>query len=987
MSCRIESIRTSGVFNPAGTATGYLIIHSKGAEIAMCKNYKTRLLSSALAILMLSGVVSPAVNVNADDIKPVQVVETETLSNSYNTYILDKSGFVSADKDILLNAADASVSGNLSFENDIKSKPALLWKEGNGEAVWNFEINEDAFYNIKLVYASVKTGVDYTFKVKIDGKTPFSEANALQFPRIWQNAEKEFKTDTLGNELSPEQKEIEGYAETLARSSTGVTVEPYAVFLTKGAHTLTLADPEQSVAVASVILAAPEKVADYGQLSKNYGKKENIKTDTIVIEGENAALKTSSKLIPKSDNSDAGMSPIDVMYTKLNYIGGTSWQEAGQTLTWDFTVEKSGYYSLGFRYRQSDVINAESWRWLKIDGKTPFEEAKGMRFPYCASWEFFEYGDSKAPYYIWLDKGDHTLSLEVTMGVMSEYYYRLSEIVEILGNKYIEIVKITGATPDINLDYELFNQITDLNEKFTYAHEKLDGLASDLESFTGKRSSQYIAAMNNMSRVLKVMVDNPYIAHQYVTDYYTNYSSLSSWLYDMKNMPLYVDTIQLAPFGGEFVNKNPGFFKKMFYTFEKLFVSFIDDYIIESKTENSGKESLTLWVNWGRDQATALDTLIRDSFTNETGIPVNVRITNASLINGLLSGNFPDMSLHMARTEPVNLGIRGALVDLYEFKDIEDVLTRFQPDAEVPYSYDGELYALPDTQNFHMMFYRTDIFENLGLECPENWDEFLYTAAIIQRNNMNVYIPYTMITASTTINAGIGSLNIFATLMGQKDLSLYNKELNATSLTGIEEINTFDFWTDLYTEYDFQKEADFYNRFRVGVMPLGIAPYSTYITLYSAAPEIKGRWSVACVPGTKGGNNSVAGAGTGCAIIEKSKNREEAWEFLKWWTSAEAQTRYSNNVESLIGMLGRQQTATVEGLKNLAWDNQDLAVITEQWSRVKEVPEVPGSYYFSRALDQAFWSVINDGINAKDAITKWSQTADAEIERKIEEYK
>ena len=179
-----------------------------------------------------------------------------------------------------------------------------MWKEGNGEAVWNFEINEDAFYNIKLVYASVKTGVDYTFKVKIDGKLPFDEANALQFPRIWQNAEKKFKTDTLGNELSPEQKEIEGYAETLARSSTGVTVEPYAVYLTEGVHTLTLADPEQSVAVASVILAAPEKVADYGQLSKNHGKKENIKTDTIVIEGENAALKTSSKLIPKSDNSD-----------------------------------------------------------------------------------------------------------------------------------------------------------------------------------------------------------------------------------------------------------------------------------------------------------------------------------------------------------------------------------------------------------------------------------------------------------------------------------------------------------------------------------------------------------------------------------------------------------------------------------------------------------------------------------------------------------
>ena len=41
----------------------------------------------------------------------------------------------------------------------------------------------------------------------------------------------------------------------------------------------------------------------------------------------------------------------------------------------------------------------------------------------------------------------------------------------------------------------------------------------------------------------------------------------------------------------------------------------------------------------------------------------------------------------------------------------------------------------------------------------------------------------------------------------------------------------------------------------------------------------------------------------------------------------------------------------------------------------------------ANTLDQAFWSVINDGVNAKDAITKWSQVADAEIERKIEEYK
>ena len=132
------------------------------------------------------------------------------------------------------------------------------------------------------------------------------------------------------------------------------------------------------------------------------------------------------------------------------------------------------------------------------------------------------------------------------------------------------------------------------------------------------------------------------------------------------------------------------------------------------------------------------------------------------------------------------------------------------------------------------------------------------------------------------------------TLMSQNGLSLYNKEKNATALDSKAAIEVFDFWTDLYTEYGYLKEAEFYNRFRVGVVPLGIAPLATYMNLYSAAPEIAGRWSVALVPASENGNRSIAGAGTGCGIISKSENKEEAWEFLKWWTSAETQTRYKN---------------------------------------------------------------------------------------------
>ena len=902
---------------------------------------------------------------------------------SYKTYAADMTDRKSAEKSIALLSGAARVYGGAHLKS-VNGKDAVVFSKSDCGAEWKFTVPEDALYNIRLSYTAVDTGVDYAFTLKTDGKAPFEEAKSLTFPRVWQNAQESFKTDRDGNDLTPEQTEIKDYYGVLAKSSTGETVEPYAFYLTAGEHTVALENPVKAVAVAELILEAPKAVTDYSDYSKDFKEDKSTSAETIVIEGESAVLKSASSLIPKSDNSNAGMTPSSPSLTKLNYIGGTSWQDAGQFLVWNFEVKESGYYSLGFRYRQSDVINAESWRWLKIDGKTPFSEAKGIRFPYSAKWEFLKYG-GEDPYYLYLEKGSHTLSLEVTLGAMADYFYRLYGIVEKLGDKYIDIVKITGATPDVNLDYELFTQIPDLKETFTYCDKELLSLVADLEGFTGKRSSQYISALKNMSRVLNNMLDRPYTAHQYVSDYYSNYTSLSSWLYDMKKMPLCIDTIQLAPAGQDFVNTKTGFFKKMGYSFKRLIVSFFDDYTVN--TENGEKEkALKLWVNWGRDQATSLDTLIRDSFTEQTGIHVDVQITNASLVNGILSGNFPDMALHMTRTEPVNLGIRGALADLNQFDDLGDTLKRFQPDAQVPYEYNGKLYALPDTQTFYMLFYRTDILENLGLTIPKNWDEFLYTSAIIQRNNMNIYVPYTMITSSQTISTGIGSLNMFATLMGQKGLSLYNKELNATSLTGIEQISVFDFWTKFYTDYGYQKEADFYNRFRAGTMPLGISTYTTYLTLYSAAPEIKGRWSIASVPGTAGGNDSVAGGGTGCSIIEKSKNKKEAWEFLKWWTAADTQTRYSNNVESLIGMLGRQATATVDALKKMAWDSEDLDKILTQWAKVKEVPEVPGSYYLGRALDQAYWSVLNDGVNAKDAIVKWSKAADSEITRKIQEY-
>ena len=163
-----------------------------------------------------------------------------------------------------------------------------------------------------------------------------------------------------------------------------------------------------------------------------------------------------------------------------------------------------------------------------------------------------------------------------------------------------------------------------------------------------------------------------------------------------------------------------------------------------------------------------------------------------------------------------------------------------------------------------------------------------------------------------------------------------------------------------------------------------------------AAPEIQGRWTIAAIPGVATSynadgsiasiNRSIAGSGTGCGIVKVSEKKDLAWQFLCWWTSGDTQLRYNNNVESILGTVARTATANKEAFSSYSWNANDLEVLQYQWSQVKELPELPGGYYVARAVDQAYWEVLNGEENEKDALINWGKIADNEIKRKIAEY-
>lgn len=120
-------------------------------------------------------------------------------------------------------------------------------------------------------------------------------------------------------------------------------------------------------------------------------------------------------------------------------------------------------------------------------------------------------------------------------------------------------------------------------------------------------------------------------------------------------------------------------------------------------------------------------------------------------------------------------------------------------------------------------------------------------------------------------------------------------------------------------------------------------------------------------------------------MFSKAENPESCWDFIDWWTTEDVQYRYSNTVENIIGPGGRQCTANIEAFKKLSWSTEEAEALEAQRKYLQEIQEIPGSYYVSRSLDNAFRSVLYDDTNPREAFERENENINREIARKRQE--
>ena len=543
---------------------------------------------------------------------------------------------------------------------------------------------------------------------------------------------------------------------------------------------------------------------------------------------------------------------------------------------------------------------------------------------------------------------------------------------------YRTILMITGTSPDKYRSYEFDELIPDTLVDMKKQAEELEAIVDEMVKLTGE-TGERTATLTKLAAVLRQMTDQPIVIAAKFGMFKDDLSSLGTWILESAYQPMKLDYIALRPENQEEPEAEAGFFENLWFNFKAFLYSFVVDYqaVGTTDTGSDAKSSITVWVTSGRDQSNIIRNLIDTTFTPYTNVGVNLQlVTGGALLPSVLAGRGPDVTVGVGGGDPVNYAVRDAVLDISHFEDFGEVAKRFHASALVPYTFMGKTYALPETQSFNMMFVRTDIFEELGLTVPKTWDEMELLIPELQKRNMSIGLGH-----------GLGELAMF---MFQQGEPLYLNEGESANLDSSVAVRSFTKLCEYYTLYGFPTDYDAANRFRSGEIPLMITDYGLYNQLSLFAPEIRGDWQMFQIPGTPDEhgriNNAQAAGGGAVAMFRGCEDEKAAWEFMKWWTSADTMLSYGNEMETAMNGAARQSVANVEALSAMSWSAKDLNNILEQWKVVQGIPEVPGSYYTGRVQGFAFSKAVNEKVDPGDALQEYIESLNAELTRKRAEF-
>lgn len=915
-----------------------------------------------------------------------QEFSIERLTQNYTKVSAAYKAPVYQGEAVVYKLADCLKDGGELLTDDAYSYSDKAAKVAPGdELLLEIDVKETALYNIGFDYLSYDQSIQpIEMSVMTDGEYAFYEMRSLSFETTWVQAE-EKALDRYGNEIvALPDKKIQWEHKNISDASYRYS-EPLKIQLEKGKHELLIKVNEGRFLLGNVTLSAPETVPAY----KGSEKAEGY--ECITIQGEDFYERNDSSIHAAAE-FDAALLPVSTKQTVLNTVDADSFDKAGQSITYQFKTEQAGYYYLGMNYRQSDKSDFPVFVDVRVDGKIPNTQFQGYSVAYTTNYKTASFVDENGEKLsVYLDEGVHTLSFTISAEYLRYALEKVDEIMNGVNDLSLEVTKVAGTNKDKYRDLKITRYIPDVQSRLNNWVNELYEVANVATNYVAVKDPEDVAAFGYLiiaAKQLKSLADEPNELVYRVDELSTSTNSINTQIANFIDLinknSLSIDRIYVYQEDAR-LPKKPGIFYRLGLLIKRFFYSFFGQSYSAS---NVDEEHIQVWVNRPRQYVEIMQKMIDEEFTPETGIEVDLALmTDANkLVLSNASGDTPDIATGINYSIPFELGIRGALVDLTQFDNYKEVFGRYDDGILVSSVIGDKLISLPETMNFYVMFYRTDILNKLGLSAPDTLDEMIAMLPDLQMRGLNIYYQTAAMMAMRNFH---GTTPILFQNGGRLygDTALDIEIGSEASVQGLTQL------TELFTLYDLPVDIpNFYQHFRNGDLPIGIADFNAYNLIQNAAPEIANSWKIALVPGVEDAETGeilryMSGGAESTVMFSSDREREQrAWDFMEWWSRAQTQAEFGQRLQIMYGDEYIWPTANLEAFELLPFPSSDKAIIMEQAGYILEAPRLLGSYMMERELSNAFNDVVVNGETLRSRIDDVEKVVDRETRRKLEEF-
>ena len=870
---------------------------------------------------------------------------------------------------------------------------AYKWLENNGTDTISFSLGTDlesGVYEIAVDYYSLQTNVtSISVSILVNGN-PTEDSENVVLPTYWtdesywadDNVEYDKVYDIYNNQVTSTQVPYRVWNKAFLYDQRYYGKTPLR-FELKAGDVITIKRNQGNFYLGDIYLFEAEDAKAYDASTAT-----NLSGDKIItIEGE-APLYKSDASIQAGAVQNPGMYPYSTSKNMLNVLSGDSFNKSGYSVTYAFDIEEAGYYAFTLKYANTQS-NTNSYLDIYVDNVNLYEEFTRYAFPATSKYKNETIKSNNGEdIYVYLEKGSHTLSLRVDASMQSAIYFEMYNIINEISDLYLEIIKLTGGEVDTNRQWNIKKYIPTAQTRVDGWIDRLQALielSNDVSKVNPDKDNTLTQYINNArNKLVKIAKDINDLTHE-LANLCTGTASastlLSNSLHTATFSPVSIDRIYVHQADAKLPKSSNNFFLGYFSTVQRIVRSGVN--------LDEGGDVLTVWVNRSTYYVSSMQKYVDANYTgkvSDTKVRFSILPDESKLTYAYAAGTQPDMALGVSSSTPYDLGLRGALEDLTQFVGFEKAIVDMAPGALVNMGYNGKIFGLPETQDFQVLYYRTDLLNSFGMEVPNTWEDVIEMLPELQCYGMNFYIPMAG-------GSGLKSISQTSSFIFQYGGSLYTDDFTGSAIDSKESIAAVNLMVDLFQLYSLPLTSqNFYDSFRNGTIPAGVANFDIYLQLANAAPEIEGKWAVALHPGieqTDGTINRTAAGDTRNGVIFKGTEEghaQMAWNFMSWWLSADAQAGFANAIQSTYGSTFLWNTANLEAFKTLAIPEDIKTVILEQLEHLHNVPQIPATYIVERGISNIWNQAIFDNASVRALITDGKVEMDKEIERKMEEF-